>query len=63
MPDRFEVIYLTGAPASGKSTVVERLQRSASPLTVFNYGGLLAAHAEWADCNGRVCRDLRMRGK
>ncbi len=25
MPDLFEVVYLTGAPASGKSTVVERL--------------------------------------
>ncbi len=38
MADAFEVIYLTGAPAAGKSTVGERLRDAITPLEVFNYG-------------------------
>jgi adenylate kinase len=38
MADDFEVIYLTGAPAAGKSSFSEQLRQVLSPLDVFNYG-------------------------
>ena len=38
MSDLFQVIYLTGAPAAGKSSVAERLIQAITPLEVFNYG-------------------------
>lgn len=38
MTDEFDVIYLTGAPAAGKSSLAERLQEVISPIKVFNYG-------------------------
>jgi len=34
----FEVIYLTGAPATGKTSVVDMLQDYLSPLIKFSYG-------------------------
>jgi len=37
MADDFDVIYLTGAPAAGKSSIAEQLKQVISPLDVFNY--------------------------
>lgn len=38
MSDRFDVVYLTGAPAAGKSSIAEQLKQAVSPIEVFNYG-------------------------
>lgn len=38
MTDAFDVIYLTGAPAAGKSTLAEQLKQAITPIEVFNYG-------------------------
>jgi adenylate kinase len=38
MADEFDVVYLTGAPAAGKSSVAEQLKQTVSPIEVFNYG-------------------------
>ena len=38
----FKVVYLTGAPASGKSTVTRELQKRIPGLDVFEYGAKLA---------------------
>jgi adenylate kinase len=38
MADQFDVIYLTGAPAAGKSSLAGRLGQVISPIKVFNYG-------------------------
>lgn len=38
MADEFDVIYLTGSPAAGKSSLSERLEQVISPIKVFNYG-------------------------
>lgn len=40
----YEVIYLTGAPAAGKSSVAKALDGHVSPLSVFEYGARLSAH-------------------
>lgn len=40
----FEVVYLTGAPAAGKSTVSRTLQERVSPLAVFEYGQRLTQY-------------------
>jgi adenylate kinase len=42
--DSFEVIYLTGSPATGKSSLTQYLQQHVRPLTVFAYSKLLADH-------------------
>lgn len=38
----FHVVYLTGAPASGKSTLVTALEKVVSPVTTFRYSKMLA---------------------
>jgi len=38
MADEFDVIYLTGAPAAGKSSLAALLEQVISPIQVFNYG-------------------------
>ncbi len=38
MADEYDVIYLTGAPAAGKSSVAEQLKHAIAPVEVFNYG-------------------------
>ena len=43
MAAEFDVVYLTGAPAAGKTTVVEHLKRTISPIEVFSYGQELTA--------------------
>ncbi len=37
MADEYDVIYLAGAPATGKSTVAEQLKHAIAPVEVFNY--------------------------
>ncbi len=36
--DGYEVVYLTGAPAAGKSTTANALRARIEPLTIFEYG-------------------------
>lgn len=38
----FEVIYVTGAPATGKSTLVANLRKRIVPLEVYTYSKILA---------------------
>jgi adenylate kinase len=40
----FEVVYLTGPPASGKTTLCKRLEAEVPRLAVFHYSSLLVAH-------------------
>ena len=42
MTDSFHVIYLTGAPAAGKSTLVSLLMESVQPLEGLSYSKLLS---------------------
>ena len=42
----FHVIYLTGPPASGKTTLVDTLERCVKPIECFRYGALLRNHLE-----------------
>ena len=42
MTDSFHVIYLTGAPATGKSTLVSWLMQSVQPLEGLSYSKLLS---------------------
>lgn len=45
MADRtYRVIYLTGAPAAGKSSVTRALHRFVSPLEIFEYGERLTQY-------------------
>ena len=41
---RFEVIYLTGPPAAGKTRLITRLGKQFSNLKIFSYSQLLAQH-------------------
>jgi adenylate kinase len=40
----FEVVYLTGAPAAGKSTTAKLLAQRVAPLEVFEFGERLTAY-------------------
>lgn len=40
----FHVVYLTGPPASGKTTLCGRLKAKVKPLTVYSYSALLLGH-------------------
>jgi adenylate kinase len=44
MAGAFEVMYLTGAPAAGKSSVSRVLQELVAPLAVFEYGQRLTEY-------------------
>ncbi len=44
MSDPFHVVYLTGAPATGKSTLLSLLLQSVQPLEGLSYSTLLADH-------------------
>ena len=41
---RYEVVYLTGAPAAGKSSLSRALRRMVNPLEVWEFGERLTAH-------------------
>jgi adenylate kinase len=51
----YEVVYLTGAPAAGKSTVSRALQELVSPLAVFEYGQRLTLYL--GDRDQRLTQD------
>jgi adenylate kinase len=40
----YKVIYLTGAPASGKSSLTRRLRKLVTPISVFEYGAELTSY-------------------
>lgn len=44
MAETFEVVYLTGPPATGKSSVSRALPGLVTPLEVFEYGQRLTQH-------------------
>ncbi len=46
MTDTFDVVYLTGAPAAGKSTLAEQLKQVVAPIEVFTYGHELTRYLE-----------------
>jgi adenylate kinase len=55
----FKTIYLTGAPASGKSSTVKRLQDTVQPLEVWEYGARLTTYIQERDANLKDQADLR----
>jgi adenylate kinase len=59
----FHVVYLTGAPASGKTTLCKRLQAEVRPLEVYHYSALLVDHirSSRADLTDLSEDDLRER--
>lgn len=57
----YEVVYLTGAPAAGKSTTARLMAELVSPLEVFEFGERLTSHIERTRGGGVVQEDLRRR--
>lgn len=49
----YKVVYLTGAPATGKSTLLSALEKTDVPLHVFSYAAELAKHL-----NKRVSKEI-----
>ncbi len=43
---KYQVLYLTGPPATGKSTLSERLSQTVKPLIIYSYSKLLVEHLE-----------------
>src|SRR5262245_29385830 len=56
---RFHVIYLTGPPATGKSTLMAGLARVVSPLVTFSYSKELAEHVGRRDAAAYSQDDMR----
>ena len=56
---KFRVVYLTGAPASGKSSVTKALAGLVAPLEVFEYGERLTQYL--ADRGDRSLTQQRLR--
>ena len=59
--DRFHVIYLTGAPATGKSTLMAALQRCLAPMVAFSYSKELADLVSQRDAAAYSQKDMRSR--
>jgi adenylate kinase len=57
----FKTIYLTGAPATGKSSTVHRLQSKVQPLEVWEYGARLTTYIQARGSTLRDQADLRAR--
>lgn len=55
----FHVVYLTGAPAAGKSTTAKLLAAKVSPVEVFEYGERLRTYMAERDGAGLAQADLR----
>ena len=55
----FKTIYLTGAPATGKSSTVKRLKGLVQPLEVWEYGARLSSYIQERDANLKDQADLR----
>lgn len=56
---KYEVIYLTGAPATGKSTLTKYLKKNLSNLLVFEYGAELTKYISSKNFNVKRQEDLR----
>lgn len=55
----YPVVYLTGAPAAGKSTVARRLSRTVRGLEVFEFGERLTAYINEQGATQHEQSDLR----
>jgi len=53
-----QVVYLTGAPAAGKSTAAKSLRERVQGLEVFEFGERLTAHLAMRD-NDLIQEDIR----
>jgi len=60
MADPFHVVYLTGAPATGKTTLLSLLLQSVQPLEGLSYSKLLADHV--GQQQGGQMRTTQLRG-
>ena len=49
LSEPYQVIYLTGPPATGKTTLVEMLEAKLQPLLSFTYSKVLAQHVSDRD--------------
>lgn len=56
---RFKTVYLTGAPASGKSSTVAALAKVVQPLEVWEYGSRLTAYIQERDSGLKSQSELR----
>lgn len=61
MADLFHVIYLTGAPATGKSTLVQALVNSVKPLAAISYSARLKDYIARRDQREVDTQELRAR--
>ncbi len=59
--ENYQVIYLTGAPAAGKSSLGKRLQQLVSPLEVWEFGERLTAYLNRSSGKTLAQEDLRSR--
>lgn len=57
----YQVIYLTGAPATGKSSLMEALRHELQPLIAFSYSKELAAYVGRRDAVTYTQDDMRRR--
>jgi adenylate kinase len=56
----YHVVYLTGAPACGKTTLAKQLQTHVQPLQVYHYSALLTEHINKTRSLDLDERDLKM---
>jgi adenylate kinase family enzyme len=62
MGDLFHVIYLTGAPATGKSTLASLLLQSVEPLERVSYSEILSSTLSISGCEcKRICQAIKKR--
>jgi adenylate kinase len=58
----FHVVYLTGAPASGKSTILRALHSTRPDVRLFEYGAELTSYLQQRDGMGHLAQaDVRSR--
>ena len=57
----FQVVYLTGAPATGKSTLPRALTHRVQPLQVYHYSDLLIDYLKERKSQTLLKQELRSR--